>query len=362
MTNRLLLVAALLSPLALAACNEAMTKTDLAAPARPVLVAPVAYAPLKPERSFVATIKPRYESDLGFRIAGKVARRLVDVGQRVKQGDPLAILDDSDLRLQREQAAAELGAAKGSLAQAEAEMKRVLDLRGHGWSTEATADARRAALEEARARLTRAERALSLAENALTYATLRADADGAVTATMIEAGQVAAAGAPAVRVARTSEREALVAIPEAMVDRVRQGRATVSLWSAPDRVYEASLRELSPAADPATRTYAARFSIRDAGDEAQWGMTATVTIAEKDNPRVARLPLSALVNEGQGPMLFVVDKASGTLSKKPVTILRFDAQDVLVENGVDQGALVVALGVQKLDPAQKVRVVDALAF
>lgn len=362
MTNRLSLVAALISMLALAACNEAMTKTENKPLGRPVLTQKVAYAPITPERSFVASIRPRYESDLGFRISGKVARRIVDNGARVKEGDALAVLDDSDLKLQREQAAAELGAAKGALAQAQAEMKRVQDLRGAGWSTESTADARRAALEEARGRLTRAERALSLAENALTYAALRADADGVVTATLIEAGQVVAAGAPAIRVARTAEREALVAIPEAMIDRVRNGRATVALWSAPDRVYEATLRELSPAADAATRTYAARFTVKGAGDEAQWGMTATVAIAEKDNPRVARLPLSALVNEGQGPMLYVVDKDAGSLTKKPVKVLRFDAQEVLVQSGVEEGELVVSLGVQKLDPAQKVRVVDALAF
>lgn len=362
MMNRFPFALALLSTLALAACNEAVTKTDNRPQGRPVLVEKVTYAPVTPERSFVAAIRPRFESDLGFRVPGKVARRLVDIGARVKAGDALGLLDDSDLKLQREQAEAELGAAKGAIAQAQAEMKRVNELRNRGWSTESTADARRAALEEAQGRLARAERAVSLATNALEYTTLRADAEGVVTATSIEAGQVVAAGAPAIRVARTGEREALIAVPEAMVERVRAGSAKVSLWSAPDRVYEAKLRELSPAADPATRTYAARFAIEGAGDEAQWGMTATVTIADKDNPRAARLPLSALVNEGQGPALYVVDKSTGALTKKAVELLRFDAQDVLVKSGVKDGDLVVALGVQKLDPAQKVRIVDALAF
>lgn len=362
MTYRHSLAVALFIPLGLAACNEAVTKTDTRPEGRPVLVEKVAYAPITPQRSFVASIRPRFESDLGFRIGGKVARRLVDVGARVKAGDPLALLDDADLKLQREQAQAELGAAKGAAAQAQAEMRRITELRGRGWSTESIADARRAALQETQGRLARAERAVALADNALDYATLRADADGVVTATMIEAGQVTAAGQPAIRVARAAEREALIAVPEAMIERVRSGVAKVSLWSAPDRVYDAVLRELSPAADPATRTYAARFTLRDAGDEAQWGMTATLTISEKDNPRVARLPLSALVNEGRGPMLYVVDKAAGSLTRKPVDVLRIDAQSVLVKSGVAEGELVVALGVQKLDPAQKVRVVEALAF
>ncbi len=362
MTHRLRLAIAAVSVLALAACNEAVTKTDTKPQGRPVLVEKVAYAPVTPERSFVASIRPRHESDLAFRVAGKVALRMVDIGATVKAGDALATLDATDLTLQREQAQAELGAAKGTLAQAQAEMKRVADLRGRGWSTESTADARRAALEEAQGRVARAERAVTLAGNALDYTTLRADADGIVTSLAIEPGQVVAAGQAVVRVARTAEREALVAIPEAMIERVRTGRASATLWSAPGRAYEATLRELAPAADAATRTYAARFTLQGAGEEAQWGMTAMVAIAEKDNPRVARLPLSALINEGKGPAVFVVDKASGALTRKSVTLLRFDAREALATSGVEEGDLVVALGAQKLDPAQKVRIVEALAF
>ncbi|WP_342360014.1 efflux RND transporter periplasmic adaptor subunit [Terrarubrum flagellatum] len=362
MLNRLPTAIALLSTLALAACNEATPKTEAKIDGRPVLVEKVVFAPLTPERTFVASVRPRFESDLGFRVAGKVARRLVDVGAVVKAGDALALLDDADLKLQREQADAEFGAATGALAQANAELKRAADLRAKGWSTDSTADARRAAVDEAKGRLTRAERAVSLAKNSLDYTVLRADADGVVTGTSIEAGQVVAAGAPAIRVARTAEREALIAIPEAMIERVRTGKAKVALWAAPDRVYDAKLRELSPAADAATRTYAARFTLEGAGVEAQWGMTATVAISEKDNPVVARLPLSSLANQGEGPTMYVVDKASGALSKRPVNVLRFDAQQVLVTGGVNNGEFVVALGVQKLDPAQKVRVVDALAF
>ncbi len=356
------LAAFLAATLALAACNEAQTQTAARPDGRPVLVQTVAYAPIAPERSFVGVVRPRMEGDLAFRVAGKVARRLVDVGARVRAGEELALLDPTDLTLQREQAQAEFAAAKGAIAQAQAEMKRASDLRARGWSTESVADARRAALEEAKGRLSRAERSLSLASNALGYAVLRADADGVVTAVSIEPGQVVAAGAPALRVARLVEREALIAVPEAMVERVRSGRARVALWAAPDRSYPASLREMSPAADPATRTYAARFAIEGAGEEAQFGMTATVAVAEKDNPRVARLPLSAIANEGKGPAVFVVDRATGALTRKPVTLLRYTEREALVTAGVDEGETIVAMGVQKLDPAQKVRVVDALAF
>jgi RND family efflux transporter MFP subunit len=362
MTNRIRLAAAVVSVLALAACNEAVTKTDSKPQGRPVLVEKVAFAPVTAERTFVASIRPRHESDLAFRVGGKVSRRLVDVGQRVSAGDVLATLDETDLRLQREQAEAESRAANAAIAQAQAEMKRVADLRSRGWSTESASDRQRAALEEAQGRLARAERAVALANNALDYAVLRADGAGVVTATTIEAGQVVAAGQAALRVARMAEREALIAVPESLVERVRDGQAKVALWSAPDRVYEASLREMSPAADAATRTYAARFSIPDAGDEVQWGMTATVTIADRDGARVARLPLSAIANEGKGPALYVVDRANGSLTRKPVSVLRFNERDALVTGGVEDGEFVVAVGVQKLDPGQKVRVVEALAF
>src|SRR5262249_35542092 len=156
----------------------------------------------------------------------------------------------------------------------------------------------------------KAERALALAVNALSYATLRADTDGIVTATSVEPGQVMAAGQTAIVVARTAEKEAAVAIPEQLVGPVKAGSATVSLWSNSSKTYQARLRELSPSADPATRTYAARFTILGADSHVDLGMTATLTIVDAISTQVARLPLSALFDQGRGPCVFVVDEAS----------------------------------------------------
>ena len=217
------------------------------------------------ERTFVATIRPRVESDLGFRVAGKVAKRLVSVGDAVKVGQALAALDATDLRLQREQAEAEVRAASAALQQAEAELRRILTLRGQGWSTTATLDRQQAVTEEVRGRVARAERALLLAENALSYATLTADIDGVITATQIEPGHVVDTDKVAIRIARLAEKEAVIAVPEAQVTAIRTGVASLSLWSNPDKRYQATLREFSPSADPATRTYLARFSIPDRG-------------------------------------------------------------------------------------------------
>ncbi len=354
------LLAVSLLALTLAGCND--KPAEQASSGRPVLVATVHYEAEAPERSFVGTIRPRIETDMGFRVAGKVAKRLVEVGQRVDAGQPLAVLDEVDLRLQAEQADAEYRAATGVVAQAVAAETRAKDLRTKGWSTDAQVDQAKAAADEARSRLTRAERSVELTRNSLSYTTLTADARGVVTATLVEPGQVVASGQTAIRVARSGEKEAVVAIPETLLTRARDGAARVTLWSEPDKKYVAKLRELAPMADTATRTYLAKFSLPDATDDMQLGMTATLTLADADQQRVARVPLSALFSQGDGASLYVVDRETGAVKLQPVTVKSYGTNDVVITGGVEEGARVVALGVQKLDPAQKVRVVAALSF
>ena len=344
---------------ALAGCNDKVAEKP--APSRPVLVATAHYEAETPERSFVGTIRPRIEADMGFRVPGKVAKRLVEVGQTVELGQPLATLDEVDLKLQAEQAVAEFNAATGVLAQAGAAETRARDLRAKGWTTDAQMDQARAAADEARARLNRAERSVDLTKNSLSYATLVADARGVVTATLVEPGQVVASGQTAIRVARFAEKEAVVAIPETLVERAKTGSASVTLWSEPNKTYAAKLREIAPSADPATRTYLAKFSLPGAGDAVSLGMTATLTLADPATDRVAKLPLSALYNQGGSPSLYVVDDAGG-LTLKPVKVKGYESDNVIITDGVDDGARIVALGVQKLDPAQKVRVVSGLSF
>jgi RND family efflux transporter MFP subunit len=357
---RLLTGAALaMAVITLAGCNEKVA--EKAAPGRPVLVATVKYEAETPERSFVGTIKPRIETDMGFRVPGKVAKRLVEVGQTVDVGQPLATLDEVDLKLQAEQAEAEYRAATGVLAQAAASEQRAKDLRAKGWTTDAQMDQSRAAADEARARLNRAERSVELTKNSLSYATLVADTRGVVTATLIDAGQVVASGQTAVRVARFAEKEAVVAIPETLVGRAKEGAASVTLWSEANKKYVAKLREIAPAADPATRTYLAKFSLPGAGDSVSLGMTATLTLSDPATDRVAKLPLSALYSQGGSPSLYIVDGA-GEVMLKAVVVKAYESNAVVITGGVPEGAKVVALGVQKLDPAQKVRVVSSLSF
>lgn len=345
--------------LVLAGCDS--RAQEEAQPERPVLTIKVKYEPQTPDRSFVGTIRPRIESDLGFRVSGKVAKRLVEVGQIVDAGQPLALLDDADLKLQAEQADAELRAATGVLAQAEASERRARELREKGWTTDAQMDQARAAAAEARGRVTRAERSVELTRNNLSYATLTADARGVVTSTAAEPGQVVASGQGVMRIARFAEKEVAIAVPETLVARAQRGEARVALWSDPNKTYAAKLRELAPAADAMTRTYLAKFSIPDATDDVKLGMTATLTLSDSGHERMARVPLSAIYNQGEGPGVFVAD-GRGFVELKPVTVKAYETRDALITSGVNEGDDVVAFGVHKLDVGQKVRVVSSLSF
>jgi RND family efflux transporter MFP subunit len=189
---------------------------------------------------------------------------------------------------------------------------------------------------------------------------LAADADGVVSAIEAEPGQVVAAGAPVMRLARTDVKEAAVAVPENLVDRVRSAKARVEFWALPGVTIPAQLRELSPNADPTTRTYAARFSLPEAPAAARLGMSVTVTLSDGAQA-LARIPVGAVIDAGTGPNVWTVDRGTGTLTETPVVVAAFDAESAYVASGVAEGSEVVALGVHKLDAKQKVRVVENLA-
>jgi RND family efflux transporter MFP subunit len=348
-------LAALGALLLLAACeaNTApATKSE-----RPVQVQTVAFQDQNASREFVGVVRARYETDLGFRVAGKVVTRIVSVGDRVSAGDVVARLDPQDLKLQVESAEAELSAANSNLVQAAADLERYTTLKTRGYASIADFDRKKAAKDEADGRLERAKRSLDLARNQLDYSELKADADGVITATLAEPGQVVAVGQAVARLARRGEKEAVVALPETWLAEARKAKASVRLWSERDRAFEAQLRELSPQADAATRTYAARFTIKDADDSVAFGMTATVTLSNASDVPAAKLPLSAILNRGGGPTVYVVDE-TGALTLRPVAIASFTEDVALVTGGIREGEKVVTLGVQKLHAGGKVRTVE----
>jgi RND family efflux transporter MFP subunit len=339
----------------LAACNDAATSATATA-IRPVQVQRVVFAPADENREFAGVVRARYETDLGFRVAGKMVARLVNIGDRVRAGDVVARLDSRDLQLQVESADAELTAATSSLAQAAADELRYQNLRARGYAAVADYERKKAAKDEAEGRVERARRALDLADNQLAYADLKADADGVITATLAEAGQVVALGQAVARLAHRGEMEAVVALPETRLAEARQSDASVRLWSDPDRRFSARLRELSPQADATTRTYAARFTIENPDDAVALGMTATVVLSHPTDTMVAKVPLAAILNRGTGPTVYRVDD-TGVLERRPVTMSSFNEVAALITSGLEDGDQIVTLGVQMLQAGQKVRAI-----
>jgi RND family efflux transporter MFP subunit len=325
---------------------------------RPVQIQRVTLASRDTARDFVGVVRARHETDLGFRVAGKVVARLVNVGDRIRAGDIVARIDAEDFRLQVESSEAELAAATSSLAQTEADLARYATLKARGYASVAEYERKKAARDEADGRLNRARRALEIARNQLGYTDLKADADGVITAAPVEPGQVVAIGQMVARLAHRGEKEAIVALPETWLGEAQGARASVTLWSDPGRRFAADLRELSPQADPATRTYAARFTILHADDAVALGMTATVTLARRTEAEVARLPLSAVLNRGSGPAVYVVDDG-GALTLRPVTLASFNEDTAVIAAGLNDGDKVVTLGVQTLTAGLKVRTIEA---
>ena len=358
MKRRVVLVSCLLAG-ALAACDPPKQARQ-EAPPRPVLVAAVHYQPRERAQALPGVVKARTESELAFRVGGRLEVRLVDSGAFARKGETLAFLDRSDFQLQLEQAQAELASARAALVQSEAEEKRITSLTRQGWSANADFDKAKSTADQGRSTVSRAERAVSLAQNALGYATLTADADGVVSATEAEPGQVVAAGAPIVRLAHTDVKEAAVAVPENLVERVRAAKARVDYWALPGVSTSAKLRELSPNADPMTRTYAARFSLPDAPASARLGMSVTVTL-DDGAAALARIPVGALFDAGQGPEVWTVDRSAGAIAATPVAVAAYDSDSAWIASGLAEGAEIVALGVHKLDAMQKVRIVENLA-
>ena len=329
---------------------------DTPPPVRPVLAMTVASGNAADAAVYSGEVRARHEADIGFRIPGKIIARLVDVGATVKQGQALARIDPSDSQSSAEASRAAVTAADTDHKLATAELERYRALADKGFVGKSVLDQRVAAADAARARLEQAQAQLALSRNQLGYTTLTASSNGVVTAVMAEAGQVVAAGQPVVRIARPEEREVLVSIPEARLAATRAARdIRIRLLSDPGKTYPGRLRELSPNADPLTRTFAARISILGADAGVALGMTANVAIAGSGGPAI-QLPLAAVTQADGKATVWVVDQASMTVSPRAVTAGAFREDTVAVLTGLQAGETVVTAGVNKLVAGQKVRI------
>lgn len=323
---------------------------------RPARVAEISYKKQSQALLLAGTVVPRIESTLGFRVSGKIVQRSVDVGAVVQAGDVIAMLDPADYRLAVDNARAALASADADYARAKADHERYLNLRGSTAFVPQTLDQRQSIASTALARVDQARSQLASAENNLAYTVLQADSAGVVTAVQAEVGQVMAQGQGVIRLARTNELEIVVGVPEHRLKVVREAKdASFELWSDPGKRHAARLRELSPSADPVTRTYAARFSVIDPPEFIGLGMTATLGFERPDNTPVAEVPLSSIFQRGTQPAVWVVDRTSGTVELRPVTIARWRDDTAAISSGVKDGELIATAGVHKLETGQKVK-------
>jgi RND family efflux transporter MFP subunit len=311
-------------------------------------------------RSFelAGEVRARHETRLAFRVGGKIVERLVEVGTRVKAGQPVARLDAADLALAAASAKAQAASAQAERDLAAADHARYKELRSRNFISQAEYDRRANAHATAEARLEAARAQLRQASNQVGYALLAADTDGVITALEAEAGQVVAAGQTVARLARPGEKEIAIAVPESQRDFVaRASGFTVTLSAAPGKSWHGKLRELSPAADAAARTYAARVTVLDAGPDVELGMSARVTAsANGGGPRI-EVPIAALYAKGEQPQVFVVE-GGNTVQPRSVKTAGIAGDRVVIESGLKPGDLVVAAGAQLLRPGQKVRVLS----
>ena len=340
---------------ALTGCARPQPTGEDVRPVRAVTVSPQLAATAA---ELAGEVRPRIEARVGFQVAGRIARRLVEVGQTVQAGQVLATLDPSDYQLGLAAARAQVSAAQVDRDQQRIDYKRFEELSRQGFISGADLERRKANLDAAEARYSQAAAQADVSGNQAAYSTLRAPAPGVVTGLDAEAGQVVTAGQSVVRIARTEEREVAVSIPEGQLETLRRiTDVRVRLWAS-DQTLHGRVREIAPMADPSTRTYPARVTLVDAPSSVALGMSATVLFDTPLASSVIALPLQALFKDGDSTFVWVLDRREMTVRRSPITLANVAGNDVVVASGVAPGDTVVTAGVHLLKPGQKVKLLD----
>lgn len=313
-------------------------------------------------QSFSGVVAARVQSDLGFRVSGKVIQRLVDVGQHVHKGQPLMRIDPVDLNLAIAHQKGAVASARAKLVQAQADEARLRSLVAAGAISAMSYDQSVAALNSAKALVEAAQAQADVSSNASQYSELKADVDGLVVDTRAEPGQVVAAGQTVIELAKDGAREAAVELPETLRPSL-ESLAQARLYGNQAKSSPAKLRELSEAANPITRTYAARYVLTDSLKDAPLGATIKVTVqanSNSDKPALA-VPITALRNGGDKYSVWVVDHDSMTVQERAVNVQALGLETASVTGDLKSGDMIVALGAHLLHPNQKVRLGNELA-
>ncbi|MET0841894.1 MAG: efflux RND transporter periplasmic adaptor subunit [Methyloceanibacter sp.] len=305
------------------------------------------------ERSFTGIVGAKVESNLGFRVPGKIVERLVDVGQQVKAGQPLMRIDDTDLRLALTAKRNAVSAARAIVVQAEPDERRYASLLKDGFVPRQRYEQAKAALDTARAQLAAAEAEARVAENEAAYTVLLADTDGTVVETLGEPGQVVSAGQPVVRIAQAGPREAVVALPETIRPAIGSAAEAI-VYGGDERRYKAVLRQLSNSADAQTRTYEARYVLDGEAAGAPLGATVTLRLASPTSEPEVQVPLGAVLDDGEKTGVWVLDRATWTVQFRPVKLVRVSSETAVI-SGLNSTDPIVSLGAHLLQEGARVR-------
>ncbi len=341
-----------LLPFVLVACSKATSSVDPRTQAPLVQVGTVKIS-TRAERSFTGIVAARVQSDLGFRVPGKVLERLIDTGQTVKRGQPLMRIDPTDLRLATRAQEEAVAAAKARAHQTSADEARHRDLVSAGAVSKSAYDKVKAAAESARAELSAAEAQADVARNATGYAVLLADGDGVVVETLAEPGQVVAAGQVVVRVAHAGRREAVIELPETLRPAIGStGRA--ALYGS-GLSGSAQLRQLSDAANRQTRTFEARYVLAGRLADAPLGSTISIQLSNGQDDAALQVPIGAISDSGKGPGVWLIEGESPQVTWRAVKIAHLSDEMASVVGNLKVGDPVVALGAHLLHEGEHVR-------
>jgi RND family efflux transporter MFP subunit len=293
------------------------------------------------------------QSNLGFRVAGKIMERLVNTGQQVKAGQPLMRIDETDLRLALTAKRNAVAAARASVVQTDADERRYTNLVSNGWASRQRYEQAKAASDTAEAQLAAAEAEARVAENEATYSVLVADADGTVVETLGEPGQVVSAGQTVIRLAQAGPREAVVALPETIRPPIGSV-AEASVYGADGQRFSAHLRQLSDSADTQIRTYEARYVLDGAAAAAPLGATVTIRLGTQASQPEVEVPLGAVLDDGRKTGVWLLDRATSTVSFQPVKLVRVSDETAVI-SGLSSGDPIVSLGAHLLQEGARVR-------
>lgn len=306
---------------------------------------------------YTGVIRAKTESNLGFRVPGKITEKLVKDGEHVSRGQALMRLDPTDLTLALAASKEAVTAAKAQNRQALADERRVRNLLAEKAVSTKDYDHAKALADATTAQLSAAIANAKQMENQVDYAILRADADGVIMETVADVGQVVNTGSVVVRLAHDGAREAVINFPEGDV-KLSQSSAVASLYADQGKTFPAELRELSAQADPITRTYQARYTLKNEGKNAPLGATVTVHLERSESSEgvtMCEIPIGALFDDGSGISVWVINPETATLLRRPVVVVKLGSETALISKGLELGEQILALGAHLVSEGEHVQ-------